>query len=407
MFEYLIIALLIFVPVSVVCSRLLRKQELDGTTVKVCWLVSLVLIITFPLVAAWLSLAAAVGVDLLVVLAVLAVITTPWKKGLAGVGQAVKTAPKDGPLEAAGCILEAGGALPAELVAEDEPEEAKISASTAPDEASEENREYDADVDGHIPAETVVEKVTPVGIRGEEEYPQETEPREDNTTEPVKSSGTVEPEIAPVHEEAVWADERLVSDVLKEAQLREEGDEETGSVPEVGAGIGILPVEEVEASEVNGSETADDMWTEKADETVPQPICGSPGELPEQETDFNLLIETGFAAKFNEDYEEAARQFRIAWENANEPDLIYILGMELANLYREIGWYDEALYVLGDLCADSRIGPIQAESVSREIEILTITRRLLQDIGMPDLPASRVPRLIRLKALEEFNGRNI
>ena len=49
-----------------------------------------------------------------------------------------------------------------------------------------------------------------------------------------------------------------------------------------------------------------------------------------------------------------------------------------------MGSYDKALEVLDRLGGDSRLSPTEVDKVARERELLQITQRLLQEIGMPD-----------------------
>ncbi len=214
---------------------------------------------------------------------------------------------------------------------------------------------------------------------------------------PADDAAVISGEEAPA---AAAADEAAEIEDTDDVRLGAETEEPTEEVLKAEEAAGLAADEDI---------ISDELVVETAlvvDEELPAGdaavISGEEASAAAAADDINILIERGFAAKFGENYEEAARQFSQVWQRIDTPGFFFMVGMELVSLYSRLGSYDKALEVLDRLGGDSRLSPTEVDKVARERELLQITQRLLQEIGMPDLPAANVPRLIRLKAGQEL-----
>ena len=121
----------------------------------------------------------------------------------------------------------------------------------------------------------------------------------------------------------------------------------------------------------------------------------------------NELINGGFDAKEQGRWEEAVSLFRQGLEVSRSPDLSLLLVLEISCLYRDNGCYQQAIEVLSSFLNLYReiLNTSQRAKLQHELFYIETVYHLLQQSGTPDLPSSRVPRLIKLKAEELFRQR--
>lgn len=131
-------------------------------------------------------------------------------------------------------------------------------------------------------------------------------------------------------------------------------------------------------------------------------------KLPRQQSrSLDELINGGFDAKEHGSWEEAISLFRQGLEVTRSLDLALLLVLEISCLYRDNGRYQQAIEVLssflnlyGGSLDDSR-----QMKLKNEIFYLETIYQLLHKSGTPNLPSSRIPRLIKLRAEELLRKR--
>ncbi len=387
MLEYLVFAFLVFVPVAGLGFYILTKKGIKRETIWIGILTALVLLVFFPPLTAWLGMWGAAGFVLLIMVGAGVLISRWW----------VRTEPGD-LVETALVVDEEPPADDAAVISGEE-----ASAAAAADEAAEieDTDDVRLGAEAEEPAEEVLKAEEAAGLAADEDI---------ISDEPVVETALVVDEEPPADDAEVISGEEAPAAAAADeaAEIEDTDDVRLGAETEE-------PAEEVsKAEEAAGLAADEDIISDElvvetalvVDEELPAGdaavISGEEASAAAAADDINILIERGFAAKFGENYEEAARQFSQVWQRIDTPGFFFMVGMELVSLYSRLGSYDKALEVLDRLGGDSRLSPTEVDKVARERELLQITQRLLQEIGMPDLPAANVPRLIRLKAGQEL-----
>ncbi|NPV89187.1 MAG: hypothetical protein HPY50_00230 [Firmicutes bacterium] len=116
------------------------------------------------------------------------------------------------------------------------------------------------------------------------------------------------------------------------------------------------------------------------------------------------LINEGFDAKEQGRWEDTVRLFKQALETNRHPDLSVLLVLEVTCQYRDHGLYQQAIdFINGFLSLHSVLLDVNGLSTIRnELYYIESVYGLLKQSGTPDLPSSKIPRLIRIKAEELF-----
>lgn len=377
MSEYLAVALIIFIPVAVVGYSWLRKRGLSPRAIRLLLIVALVLVGLFPVMASSLNPFALAGLHVVVFVGA-GLLVWAWGKPQPVIseraGQNSCFASQKVTGEELSSVTEEAeigsqSVRKVEIdehltVTEAEPGEESLSASVVSDTAA--GIEYVTEEVGTSACEVELVSKDEVDASGEAE-----ESAPDGEAELLGFEG---PGLGQDLQAPVEGPER---EVAGEAELI--GDDAAYSI-EMTAPVGA-----------------------EAENETPQTVSPvAETSLAETGADIESLIDKGFSAKSKGDYGEAASSFFAAWQVSTEPELHFLLGMELVTLYRETGDYSKALEILDVLAQSTAIGKARAEMAAREKGLLEITKRLLREIGMPDLPASQIPRFIRHKAWEEF-----
>ncbi|NMA63327.1 MAG: hypothetical protein GX964_04790 [Syntrophomonadaceae bacterium] len=387
MLEYLVFAFLVFVPVAGLGFYILTKKGIKRETIWIGILTALVLLVFFPPLTAWLGMWGAAGFVLLIMVGAGVLISRWW----------VRTEPGD-LVETALVVDEEPPADDAAVISGEE-----ASAAAAADEAAEieDTDDVRLGAEAEEPAEEVLKAEEAAGLAADEDI---------ISNELVVETALVVDEEPPADDAAVISGEEAPAAAAADeaAEIEDTDDVRLGAETEEPAEE-VLKAEEAAGLAADEDIISDELVVETAlvvDEELPAGdaavISGEEASAAAAADDINILIERGFAAKFGENYEEAARQFSQVWQRIDTPGFFFMVGMELVSLYSRLGSYDKALEVLDRLGGDSRLSPTEVDKVARERELLQITQRLLQEIGMPDLPAANVPRLIRLKAGQEL-----
>jgi hypothetical protein len=114
------------------------------------------------------------------------------------------------------------------------------------------------------------------------------------------------------------------------------------------------------------------------------------------------LIDNGFACR-DSNKEQAARYFEEAWQTTSDSGLRYMLTLELVEIYKESGWYSEARAILNSFIALPGHKSDIINEINRQIDYISLLTAELERLGISDLPISRVPRWVRLKVDGEMN----
>lgn len=116
------------------------------------------------------------------------------------------------------------------------------------------------------------------------------------------------------------------------------------------------------------------------------------------------LINEGFDAKDQGRWEDTVSLFKQALETNRHPDLSVLLVLEVTCQYRDHGLYQQAIdFINGFLSLHGGLLDVTGLSkIKNEMFYIEIVYSLLKQSGTPDLPSSKIPRLIRIKAEELF-----
>jgi hypothetical protein len=114
------------------------------------------------------------------------------------------------------------------------------------------------------------------------------------------------------------------------------------------------------------------------------------------------LIDNGFACR-DSNREEAARCFEAAWQITSAYELKHLLTLELFEIYKECGWYSKAREILDSFIVLPGHKSDIINEINYQIDYISLLTAELERLGISDLPISRVPRWVRLKVDGEMN----
>ncbi|MDD4803175.1 MAG: hypothetical protein PHF24_09590, partial [Syntrophomonas sp.] len=114
--------------------------------------------------------------------------------------------------------------------------------------------------------------------------------------------------------------------------------------------------------------------------------------------EINKLIDMGFIRKSAKQYEDAVRNFALACELTRDAELKYLLTMEILNLYKDLGRYEEAenLLNINIYNGKNNLQPDIINEMNRQLSFMRILRAELSRLSIPDTPLAKVPRLVQL-----------
>lgn len=113
----------------------------------------------------------------------------------------------------------------------------------------------------------------------------------------------------------------------------------------------------------------------------------------------NDNISAGFAAKASGDMASALVSFMNAFSLNQEPHAALALGVEISNVYQELGHYPQAKLFIKSLLEQEHfnVTPMRQQLEDHLLYLETLTE-LLHVARMPNAPYSKVPNLVKLKA---------
>ncbi|HBQ25133.1 MAG TPA: hypothetical protein DD791_01945 [Syntrophomonas sp.] len=114
------------------------------------------------------------------------------------------------------------------------------------------------------------------------------------------------------------------------------------------------------------------------------------------------LIDNGFTYR-DINKEEAVRCFEEAWHITSNYELKHLLTIELVEIYKECGWYSRAGALLDSFIALPGHKSDIINEINCKIDYIRLLAAELERLGISDLPISRVPRWVRLKVDAEMN----
>lgn len=143
------------------------------------------------------------------------------------------------------------------------------------------------------------------------------------------------------------------------------------------------------------------------DEVVSQPGDNKEEIVPEKglsQEQVVELIDQAFACRAD-NLAKAIQCFEEAVNLTSEYELKYLLTMELVKIYKESSRYNQALSILRSFIALPNHKSAIINEIKREINYITLLVKELDRLGLSDLPVSRIPRWVRLKIDGEMNPR--
>lgn len=429
--EYILYVILIFIPIGSLMVYLLRKDGLPGKYINIILILSLFIILSFPICMERLGRPASVLIYILV-LAALCMYLLKARIGAFTMSIAPELAASSQPdainialLESAETVTEGtntditlslitnqtcsetgeivSGEISPELLLEVVEEEPSAADEAVPDlddqqmalEADNEQiqLQFSESVSHIIPDE--IPKVQDEPAAGTEAIELIQEVEGERVTEIMDEQSTHEvPEDIP--QSAPFAQEPITTHLMSEKQ------ESTAEI--------IEPVisESIQKNEALESEMQDEPAQLVAasgaiTETVFVDLPGQGiAETNIDEEKVNSLIDAAFACR-STDADEAARNFEEAWQLTSDYELKYLLTVELVEIYKDSGCYNEAVSILHSFIVLPNHKSDIINEISRQFDYVSLLAAELERLGIGDLPVSRVPRWVRLKVDAELN----
>jgi len=436
--EYILYVILIFIPIGGLMIYLLRKDGLPGRYINIILLLSLLIILSFPISMERLGRPVSLMIYILV-LAAMAWCLLKARVGSFALSMVPELPTANQPSSVNTALLE-----PSRLVSESNDSLLSVVEPTATE-----------------AAEKIIgnEKPEPVpGGQSEESplIPGETRadgagglaaPAGDNEQLPVQvleSSPAIVPDkitsdwdeakvIAEPHEAADEAGKEAGVDISERQSLLATTARENQPVEKDGEALIIavplptelqqsdgdtgepLTPESTDTVSVQQNETDSELEQMKEASAVLTAVSGDTIESfssdpPDKEAaDTNAdedrlisLIDYAFACR-SADLAEAARCFEEAWHLTSDYELKYLLTVELAEIFKESGWYKKAASMLDSFIALPNHKSDIINEISRQFDYISLLAAELERLGISDLPVSRIPRWVRLKVDAETN----
>lgn len=446
--EYILYVILIFIPIGGAMAYLLHKDGLPGKYINIIVILSLFIVLSFPISMERLGGLA----SLMIYVLLIAVMSWYILKGRAG-DLALSTYRLPVGNQFINLLNRVRSAIP---VTNETPEndESRISETIEdsrekgemPEDIIEKGIAAEVDiitdeglqsesgmVDSSAPA-SEADGITPIIEQEAEETPElTTEKTVESITPEIEAALTVEPEMDETVAEADLTPE--MDEIMSRADLTPD---EVETVPEVALTPEVILEEKQEeehlpeaAASSEETELPKDIDVE-VEPLIPEAVEPTPAdaetdkieaisEPPIEEQDSASisipdssepkktsrvpiieLIDNGFACR-DSNREEAARYFEEAWQTTSDSELRYMLTMELVEIYKDSGWYSEARAILNSFIALPGHKSDIINEINRQIDYISLLTAELERLGLSDLPISRVPRWVRLKVDGEMN----
>ena len=383
--EYVLYIIFIFIPIGLIMTYLLHKDGYETRDIIIVNVVSFLMIVLFPISMSRLGTVTSVIVYIMALAVMAAFIMHPW------IIQAVQLRQ---PLEAnAGNVKEVTGNSNEEtsLSIKQNIESSKVIQSS-------EDNEAGFDLEERISSINIdAIQLTDLNVQQEDDR------------QGLPEGNVVEEEAAADVEEV--AD---VKDIIKEEEQEPEIDD---NLPVVELNMEEVIDDKIEQVIIESSDD-NDLVYEKSDIVSDQAVGEKPikDQIFKDESKLSLetlvnpiesnevlnLVGLGFDYKLQGRILEAGKAFAKAYELAQGEGMRCLLGLERVYLYKEIGSYSKAKEILNELVAFTQVEPAIIKEINKQIVYIEVLIRELTRLRMGNMPASSVPRLVRLKVAEEI-----
>lgn len=112
----------------------------------------------------------------------------------------------------------------------------------------------------------------------------------------------------------------------------------------------------------------------------------------------NSMLDAGFEHKMEGNALETVRCFEAALNLTNSLKLKYLLSQELVSQYEILGQYTNAINIIKNIISSSGVVPTaELNQAQQKLEYLQYMLEELERLGLGDVPVSEVPRLIKIK----------
>ncbi len=383
--EYVLYIIFIFIPIGLIMTYLLHKDGYETRDIIIVNVVSFLMIVLFPISMSRLGTVTSVIVYIMALAVMAAFIMHPW------IIQAVQLRQ---PLEAnAGNVKEVTGNSNEEtsLSIKQNIESSKVIQSS-------EDNEAGFDLEERISSINIdAIQLTDLNVQQEDDR------------QGLPEGNVVEEEAAADVEEV--AD---VKDIIKEEEQEPEIDD---NLPVVELNMEEVIDDKIEQVIIESSDD-NDLVYEKSDIVSDEAVGEKPikDQIFKDESKLSLetlvnpiesnevlnLVGLGFDYKLQGRILEAGKAFAKAYELAQGEGMRCLLGLERVYLYKEIGSYSKAKEILNELVAFTQVEPAIIKEINKQIVYIEVLIRELTRLRMGNMPASSVPRLVRLKVAEEI-----
>ncbi|HZK43769.1 MAG TPA: hypothetical protein VFC73_05705 [Syntrophomonadaceae bacterium] len=115
-------------------------------------------------------------------------------------------------------------------------------------------------------------------------------------------------------------------------------------------------------------------------------------------------IDAAFQYKAAGNYESATDQFSLVWENSENYDLKYLVTLELVQIYKRKGFYslaEELLTQFFDEVKDTNTH--LALEIEKELKYIMLLKHEISRLGIEEIPFAQLPRWIKVKVEELLN----
>lgn len=124
----------------------------------------------------------------------------------------------------------------------------------------------------------------------------------------------------------------------------------------------------------------------------------------ESEQDIISYIEKGFQYKIGEDFPQSLAHFLFVWEHTKDFDLKFLVTIELAELYMLEGLYNKAqdlLTIFQTEIPSTKFN--EALEIKKRLDYITLINKEITRLGLEVVPLAKLPRWVKIKVAEELN----
>lgn len=143
----------------------------------------------------------------------------------------------------------------------------------------------------------------------------------------------------------------------------------------------------------NEGETRLDLLAAETEEHTPEIDTAFTSELA-------ATLDRGFVYKEEGQLQAALIEFNRVWQETDDYELGFLLTMELFDLYTTVGNYAEAEKVLSSFASKAVNFPAIMNEIETKIKWVRTLKAELAHLGIAELPYAELPRLVKMKVAE-------